>query len=166
MTLFGQPALAIFLIAGGVLNVLLAYVLAPRLRKHGAVIREKWRSVPAKILSSRIVEEEGEDGPLYSAEIRYEYTVDGTRYESDRINLFPKWSSSRRERSEKIIAEFPVGRECSGWVHPSKTSQSVLSPEALPPMAAQLFFIILAGTGVLLVLGGACAWIFRIGTPL
>jgi len=151
--------LPLSLIIAGLVNLLVARFLVGPLRKKGNFIRDKWRPVPVKILSSRIVEEEGEDGPLYSADLRYEYTVDGVRYESDRISLFPKWSSSVRERSEKLIAEFPTGRECSGWVHPVKSSEAVLNPLAFPPVGVQLAFIILVGSGVLLMVGGVFLWI-------
>jgi hypothetical protein len=165
MTVFGLPVLPLVLIAGGVLTLLLGRLVAGTLRNQGDVIRRKWRSVPVKILSSTIVETEGEDGPLYSPEIRYEYTVDGTRRESDRISLFPKWSSSVRERSQKVIADFPTGRECSGWAHPSNLDKAVLNPETFPPRVLRLGFIILVGSGVFLILGGALAWIFRLGSP-
>jgi hypothetical protein len=168
MTLFGLPVLPLFLIAGGVINLLLALALkvfVVRMGNKGDFIRSKWRPVQVKILSSTIAEEEGEDGPLYSPAIRYEYTVDGTRRECDRISLFPKWSSSVRERSQKVIADFPRGRECSGWANPSNPDEAVLNPEALPPFSILLIFSILVGSGVLAIVGGALAWIFRLGSP-
>lgn len=159
MTIFGLPVLPLVLIAGGVLTLLLARIVA--VRNKDDVIRRKWKPVQMKILSSTIAEAEGEDGPLYSPEIRYEYTVDGTRRECDRISLFPKWSSSVRERSQKVIADFPAGRECSGWANPSNPAEAVLNPEALPAPAILLGFIILVGSGVLMIVGGAVVLALR-----
>jgi len=166
MTLFGFPIFPIVLIVGGVVNLLLALgirVFVIRLGNKADFIRSKWRSVPVKILSSTIVETEGEDGPMYSPAIKYEYTVDGIRHECDRISLFPKWSSSVRERSRKVIADFPRGRECSGWANPSNPAEAVLHPEALPSAFILLIFSILVGSGVLAIAGGAVVWIFRLG---
>jgi hypothetical protein len=164
MTCFGVPIFPIVLIVGGAINLLLAMAMkmyVVRLDKKGSLIQRKWRQVQVKIISSTIVESEGEDGTMYAPQVRYEYTVDDTRRECDRISLFPKLSSSVRERSRKVIAEYPRGRECSGWVNPANLSEAVLNPKALPPLFIMLIFIILAGSGVLMIPIGALVWIFR-----
>jgi hypothetical protein len=166
MTIFGAPLFPIVLLLGGVIDLLLAMALkvfVVRLGNKADAIRRKWQPVPMKILSSTIVETQGEEGPLYEPRVRYEYTVDGTRREGDRVSLFPKWSSSDRERSRKVVLEFPRDRQCTGWVNPSNLDESVLNPEALPPPFVLLIFLILAGSGVLMIVGGVVVWIFRVG---
>ena len=163
---FAFPLFPVVLLVGGVLHLLLAMAMKgflARLGQKADAIRCKWRPIQMKVLSSTIVESQGEDGPLYSPQVRYGYTVDGTRREGDRIGLFPKWSSSDRERSRKIILEYPRGRECPGWVHPSNPEESVLNPEALPPFFVLLIFMILVGSGVVMIVVGAVVWIFRLG---
>ena len=164
MTFFGMPSLPIVLIVGGVINLLVAMamrVYVTRLDKKGSLIERKWRQVQVKIISSTIVESEGEDGTMYAPQVRYEYTVDGTRWECDRISLFPKWSSSNRERSRKVIAEYPPGRAVSGWVNPENLSEAVINPAALPPHFVLVIFLILVGTSLLMIPAGALVWIFR-----
>jgi len=167
MTIFGAPFFPIVLLVGGVIDLLLATALkmfVVRLGNKADIIRRKWRPVPMKILSSTIVESRGEEGPMYAPQVRYEYTFDGTRCEGDRISLFPKWSSSVRERSRKLVLEYPRGRECTGWVNPSNPEESVLNPQAVPPFFVQLIFLILVGSGVVMIAAGAVVWIFRLGS--
>lgn len=166
MTIFGAPLFPIVLLVGGVIDLLLATALKAfvvRLGNRADVIRRTWRPVPMKILSSTIVETQGEEGPLYAPNVRYEYTVDGTRREGDRVSLFPKWSSGDRERSRKVILEFPRDRACTGWVNPSNPDESVLNPEAVPPAFVLWIFLILVGSGVLMIVGGTVVWILRLG---
>ena len=166
MTLFGVPIFPIVLIVGGAIDLLLAMALkvfVVRLGDKADVIRRKWRPVPMKVLSSTILETQGEEGPMYEPKVRYEYTVDGNRREGDRVSLFPKWSSSDRERSRKVILEYPRGRECSGWFNPSNPDESVLNPQAVPPFFVQLIFLILVGSGVVMIAVGAVVLIFRLG---
>ena len=166
MTIFGAPIFPIVLLVGGAIDLLLATALKAfvvRLGDKADGIRRKWRPVPMKVLSSTIVESQGEEGPMYTPQVRYEYTVDGIRREGDRVSLFPKWTSSDREGSRKVILEYPRGRECTGWVNPSKPDESVLNPEAAPPFFVQLIFLILVGSGVVMIAAGVVVWIFRLG---
>jgi hypothetical protein len=166
MTIFGAPLFPLVLLVGGVIDLALALamkVVLKRLGNKADAIRRKWRAVPMKILSSTIVETQGEEGPLYSPNVRYEYTVDGVRREGDRISLFPKWSSSVRERSRKVVLEYPRDRECTGWLNPSNPDESVLNPEAVPPFFVLLIFLILVGSGVVMIVAGVVMWIFRLG---
>ena len=169
MTIFGAPLFPIILLVGGVIDLLLATALKMflvRLGNKADAIRRKWRPVPMKVISSTIVETQGEEGPLYEPNIRYEYTVDGTRREGDRVSLFPKWSSSDRERSRKVVLKYPRDLECTGWVNPSNPAESVLNPEALPPFFVILIFLILVGSGVVMIAVGTVMWIVRLGPSI
>ena len=168
MKIFGLPLFPVVLLVAGVIDLMIAlgfHLFVAHFRKKGNVIRRKWRPVPVKILSSRLIETQGDESTLYSPEIRYEYTVDGTRYESDRISIFPKWSSSQREHHRKVVAEFPRGRECSGWVNPWNLKESVLTAEGAPPQATRVIQFILVGTGVATLVASAVFWMTGAGSP-
>jgi hypothetical protein len=166
--MFGFPVLPMVLLFAGTLDLAISggiYLYLDSLRRRCAEIRHKWRPVQAKILSSRLTQKQGDQGTLYTAEIRYEYSVDGTRYESDRISAYPKWSSSSREPHLKVVEQFPAGAEFTASVNPRKLSESVLLADPPQPKGIRIVLFILAGTGVATLIGGILVWALKIGIP-
>ena len=162
----GLPILPLVLLATGVFDFLVAlgiYLYLQQLERKADEVRRKWRPTPVKILSSRVIEKAGRESTLYSAEVLYEYTVEGTRYEGDRISVYPQWSSSSRTRHQELAAGFPAGQEVSGWVNPWNPKEAVLSVTARPSTALRFVPLILAGSGILTLVIGAVAWISRWG---
>ena len=166
--MFGLPLVPVVILATGVFDLLIAlgiHLFLSRLQRKCDEVRRKWRPTPVKILASRVVQKAGDDATLFSAEVRYEYTVDGTRYESDRISVYPKWSSSTRSPHEELVAGFVVGREASGWVNPWNPKEAVVTVTARAPQGLRLVRLLLAGAGVVTLIVGALVWIFGGGTP-
>jgi len=166
--MFGIPLFPAVLLLAGVFDLLVAlgiYLFLDRFRRKTDLIRRKWRPVPVKILSSRLVETAGENAPLFTAEVRYEYTVDGTRYECDRISIYPRWSSSDSGSHRKVVEDFPTGEERTGWVNPWNPKEAVLVTDALPPQGLRIVLLILAGTGVATLIAAAAVWLTGTGSP-
>jgi hypothetical protein len=159
------PLLPAILVAGGVLDFLVAlaiHLYRTRLLRRCEDVRRRWHQVPARILSSRLAEKKDKEGTLlYSPEIRYEYQVDGRRYETDRWSVFPDWSGSDRVPHEKIVAQFPPGRDVTTWVNPRDPAEAVLSMDSPLPKTLRLILIVVMGAGFMTILGGALFWIFR-----
>jgi hypothetical protein len=164
----GLPVLPLVILATGVFDFLAAlgiYLFLQRLERKADEVRRKWRPTPVKILSSRVIEKAGRQATLYSAEVLYEYTVEGTRYEGDRISVYPDWSSSSRSRHQELATEFPAGREVSGWVNPWNPKEAVLSVTARSSTVLRYVPLILVASGIATLVIGAVAWISRWGAP-
>jgi hypothetical protein len=160
----GLPLLPVVLLAGGLLDLGIAlglYLYMEKLRRKVEEVRRNWRQVPANVLSSHVAEKSGENCILYSPEIRYEYQFEGMRYETDRWNVYPKWSGSNREPHRKIVDAFPRDREVTAWVNPRNPVEAALSIESPLPKTLRLILIILLATAFLTMAGGALFWIFR-----
>ena len=159
----GLPLVPVIILAVGVFDLILAtafYLYLEGLRRRNEEVRRKWRSVPVRILASRLTEWRGKKSTLYSAEIRYEYTVDGTRYESGRISVYPVWSTSHLTSPQQLVADHPAGRECSGFVNPRNPKEAVLTSVDGSPEKMRLLVFILIGSGLFTMVAGAIAWVF------
>ena len=162
------PLLPTILLAAGLLDFVVAlaiHLYRNKLLQRSIDVRRRWRQVPAKILSSRLAETQGNEGMLYSPEIRYEYQFEGRRYETDLWSVFPKWSGSDREPHRQIVAQFPRDREVTAWVNPGNPSEAVLSMDSPLPKTLRLILLVVMAAGFLTILSGALFWIFRPGFP-
>jgi hypothetical protein len=95
---------------------------------------------------------------LFSARFRYEYIIDGKRYEGTQYSLVKEWSSSDREPHDKEVVQFPEGREVTIRVNPMDPTEAVLQadPAFFPVLTVPIFLVTLLGLGLLgaaLVLG-------------
>lgn len=83
--------------------------------------------VDATVLSSDIREEDGEDGTAYIPVIRYEYSANNIRHESDRLR-YGQPPTSRRT-AKRIVSDHPPGRPIQAFIDPTDPTRSVLFPK-------------------------------------
>lgn len=119
-----MPALALFFGTPGLF--ILVFLSLPVWIESIQV--RSWKEIPAKVIWSEIRTQRNSKSTNYSADICYEYRVNGRKYRQNRIhpgNLDSAGSSFARE----LVQQHPVGVEVACWVHPKKPERSVLIPE-------------------------------------
>jgi len=80
----------------------------------------------------------------------YHYTVNGVDYGTDRYQ-FASGSSSGREDKERIVAQYPPGRQTVCYVNPANPSQAVLDRGPNGEMLYGLIgvvFLVIGGVGL------------------
>jgi hypothetical protein len=84
----------------------------------------RWLATPCTILDSRGQPPEGTDHD-YSFLVRYEYAVDGERYESDTFRRGYGGSDDYSE-IQRLIMQYPPGAAATCYIDPQQPSQAVL----------------------------------------
>ena len=112
---------------------------------------ESWPSVKGKVIESELVRSRNKDNKSsYSADVIYEFTVDGEEFEGDNV-WFGQYGSSNRSEMQKIVTEYPVGKEVDVYYKPDDPNESVLQPGAFTSSYMLLIFGgIFAGVGLLM----------------
>jgi hypothetical protein len=85
----------------------------------------QWPEVPCVIKSSEVEENRGEDGPTYRVKITFEYEYDGVQYTSERYS-FSDMSSSGRAGKQKVVAQYPPGKQATCFVDPDEPNYAVI----------------------------------------
>jgi hypothetical protein len=115
-----------YLIFGLIWGALTLVVDAVVLR---ALIGQSWSmgfpSVPGRVLASEIESDSDGEGTTYVAKIRYQYTVDGKTYESDRVR-FGQMASSDHDAAADAVEAHPVDGPCTVYYNPRNPATSVL----------------------------------------
>ena len=99
-----------------------------------------WPQVQGKVRTSRVVERETRRGTSYSAEVKYEYEVDGIQHTSDRIKF--EWQSTGYRSAEATAERYPAGSPMPVYYDPQEPSLSVLEREI---EVGSVIFVILFG---------------------
>jgi hypothetical protein len=115
-----------------------------------------WPTTTGHVLRSEIAGHDDGDGTTYSAEIEYEYEVDGREYQSDRIRLGGFTSTSDRDHIERIIARAPAGGTVPVYYNPDDPSEAVLTSG----VAGEDYFIVLFLTPFNVIMLGI--WMFAV----
>jgi len=91
---------------------------------------EHWPRTLGSIVTSRVsVEHDGSgEGPIYAADIRYRYVVDGHEYTCDRVRFGGLWSFAWRRPADTFTTRFLVGAPVTVAYDPAKPSRGVLEP--------------------------------------
>ena len=83
----------------------------------------------------------------FTAEIRYDYTVDGTSYTGDRVS-YSDYSSSNEMQMQTVVAEYPVGKSVTVFFDPENPSSSLLeSGFGWTPVAISALGVVFAMVG-------------------
>ncbi len=97
-----------------------------------ALLSHTWPTVKGRIMESRIVSQRQQSTTapnqyitIYSPKIRYQYTIDGTKYENNRIR-FSGAGGSDRKISDKYVRMFPVNKSVNVSYSPGDKNNSVL----------------------------------------
>ncbi len=91
----------------------------------------------------------GDDSTTYGVEVKYEYQVDGRRYEGDRYR-YGQWNSSD-DSAQKIVDSLPVGKQVDVRYNPADPGDSVL---AVGIQSGDLFLTLFLTPFNLVMLGG------------
>jgi hypothetical protein len=122
-----------------------------------------WSSARGQVTESRVGTHDSDGTTMYSAEVVYEYTVNGRNYINNRIK-FGEGSTSNPRPAHNTVAQYPVGASVDVYYHPDDPLNAVLEPGtaglgvwALPGMGG---CFALAG---LLAIGGSVIGVLRGG---
>ncbi len=116
----------------------------------------KWQKVDGKVLSSTLVEETVHTASLKEftrniAEVVYQYSIGGERYESSRVSFNENLYASEPGR---ILNSYPPGRLITVYVAPDKPKEAVIEPGVIGPYGFIGIFV-----GIILTIGGvALVW--------
>jgi hypothetical protein len=84
-----------------------------------------WTPVDGVVTNSSVSTRAGsEGGVVYCLNVNYEYTIDGTTYQGDKISYTA--DSSCNSWSEDSDEDYPEGKEITVYVNPSDHSEAVL----------------------------------------
>ena len=162
--MFGIPLAPLITVFAGLMDfaiVAALYLYLESMKKKCGEVRRKWPQAKATILSSHLDQKTGSEGTLYSPVVRYRYTVDGRSYQSDRLSVYPRWSSSNRAPHQEFVARFPRDREVDIWVNPRDPADAVLTIDGPSGNALRLVLILLSAAGFVTIAIGIGFWIFR-----
>ena len=88
---------------------------------------QDWPSVPGEITSSKIDSRFGRGGPHYTPTVTYIYSVEGVRYQAERLQ-FGDPDYSFKSRAERRIRPYAVGSQVVVRYHPNHPGRAVLEP--------------------------------------
>jgi len=110
----------IFAAVGGSLSVFLLILPAARLLSAAT-----WEERPTTVKASTVRSWSTDDGVSHSADVLYEYEIDGRHWISNRRTFFPMSSSGYLD-SKAVVDLYPVGSETTCYVDADDPTQSVL----------------------------------------
>ena len=128
---------------------------------QAVVAAMRWEETPCVVDSSSVVAvpSGGRRGPTYRIEVVYHYTFHGRVYHSSRYQ-FTSGSNSGRDRKQRIVDQYPPGRQTVCYVNPSAPGEAVLYRGLNVEMAFGCFGLIFAFVG-----GLGFFYIPRLSTP-
>jgi hypothetical protein len=106
----------------------------------------KWPSTKGTILSRRMTTGSGELPLTYHADIRYEYHVNGRRYESGKIS-YKGYGSTNADRASGTLEKYKSVSQVTVYYNPRNPKEAVLDPGinwiCLLPLPFSLFLLLL-----------------------
>jgi hypothetical protein len=121
----------------------------------GLLASRSWMETQCDVLSSRVEEVSGSDGPTYRVDIRYTWTAGGSTRVGRRYD-FMGGSSSGTEGKQRIVDRYPPGARVPCWVDPGDPDQAVLSRDLSPTYLIGLLPLAFLGIGL-----GGLVWTLR-----
>jgi hypothetical protein len=112
---------------------------------------KSWPAVQGTVVSSKVVrvldstDKNGKRHYIYKGLVKYSYTVEGQNHLSTRIS-FGDYSTSRAGHAEKIVANYPIGKQVRVYYDPDFPVQAVLERKAgfghfIPALVGFLFLL-------------------------
>lgn len=84
---------------------------------------------------------------MYSAKVKYQYSINGITYFSEKISM-GKFSTSSRNQAQKIADKYPPGKEVVVYYNPDNPDEAVLEPDET------IYVLIVFILGALVLLAG------------
>lgn len=93
--------------------------------QHQHHVISTYQPVQAKVLSSQVKPWEGSHHEIhYDADIKYQYDVNGTVFQSDRLAPLITWGS--QEWADSMVQRYKVGERCDAFYNPDNPAEAVL----------------------------------------
>jgi hypothetical protein len=92
-----------------------------------AAMSKGWPTVPGKVISSKVEADPGKGGTVYSPDVDYSYTVNGTAFISDRLT-FGRVNTGNPAPAQVVVGKYPVDREVTVFYSPKDPTLAVLEP--------------------------------------
>ncbi len=102
------------------------YVGKPILNNANA--SSDWPSVSGVITTSRVTTSRSDGSTMYSADVVYDYTVEGQKYTGDNVFFGGNYSTSSSSGINKIVNRYPKGKTVKVFYDPNEVGNSVLEP--------------------------------------
>lgn len=143
----------VFIVVGGI-----ALALGIVQYKNGEDTKS-WTATTAQVTSTDIEQNttthrdsngRRSESTTYKPVVRYEYSVDGTTYTSDRVKI--GGVNGSQDRASDVIARYPVGDEVTAYVAPGNPESAVLEQGA-----DRTFVYLFGGIGGLFTVVGVIA---------
>jgi hypothetical protein len=116
-----------------------------------------WPSIQGKVVESSVERQRssGSNGgsTTYQAEILYEFIVDGTTFNGDRV-AYGDYGSSNPSHARRIVNRYPKGKSVIVYYMPSNPEESLLEPG----VKGQSFFLL--GFGLIFFTAGSLMVVF------
>jgi hypothetical protein len=144
----------IFIIIGTIFLVLIVGDVWDAVNSRG------WDKTQGEIISSEVEvyvssDSEGDSTVMYSAEIEYNYSINGILYRSSKIG-FTEYSTSSAESMQEIVDSFPVGSTVTVYHHPNDVNDVVIMPGMSTPLWVMVGFgLLMPLIGIGLLTNGA-----------
>lgn len=120
---------------------------------YQAAVAMGWQETPCTVDSSQVLVSKGsKGGSTYRIEVVYHYRCEGQAYTSKRYQ-FSSGSSSGREGKQRVVDQYPQGRETVCYVNPAKPGEAVIKRGLNLEMLYGLFglpFLIVGALGIFL----------------
>jgi hypothetical protein len=144
---------AVFILAGGIVA---GFGVRNILNAHESRI---WPHTDGTIVYSEVERSTGSKGDSsYSPGIKFQYSIQGQKYEGDIVAFGMKSVSAGRGFAERFVKKYPKGKDVKVFYNPSEVSKSVLEPG----LSKRSFILFAFGISFMLI--GICfatvAWLF------
>ena len=114
---------AVFILAGGIVA---GFGVRNILNAHESGI---WPHTDGTIVYSEVERRSGsKGGSSYSPGIKFQYSIQGQKYEGDIVAFGMKSVSAGRGFAERFVKKYPKGKDVKVFYNPSEVSKSVLEP--------------------------------------
>lgn len=108
-----------------------------------------WEKTPCTVDSSQVlISRSSKGGATYRPEVVYHYRCDGQTYTSKRYQFSTGYSSGK-DRKQRVVDQYPAGRETVCYVNTSKPSEAVIYRGLNVEMFYGLFGLPFAAVGAL-----------------
>lgn len=87
--------------------------------------QENWLRVGGKVIRSGLTERTRDVTKSYRADVRYEYWVNGQRYESNSVDGMASYYASKSQAQNKAD-NYPVGYAVNALVNPDRPEEALL----------------------------------------
>jgi hypothetical protein len=152
-----NPDMVILLTAVIVIPLLVALIigffLTSWVTSRKVIASRNWQSVTGKIVKAATGSESmGEGANAVTAEIEYEYRVNGETFRSKRISFGVQWKTNNPKPAQEMLAKYPEGSPVEVFYDSANPASAVL--ERYAPVNRLYWMLTGLFVGLLVLIGG------------